>query len=747
MANIEFAGFAYDDAGDGINAATVNLYDRNDTATVRATTTTNSVGYWTISHATEGRFDIEVVSGSAKGRSKYDAAVQVLEIETANLLVRNPANTFKYDIVPTAITADRQLNLPLITGTDTLASLGLAATFSAIMTHSADIIIQDASDLALGTGSDALIRWSTGDSDNHSLLIALGDSNQGLHITDKAAVATDWNISATTHPNVYIHSNTTPATDYLRLGDHDGTTAYIDVVGGTTLAVEIAGTTEVSVDAGGVNLASGNAYEINGTSVLNATTLGSAVVASSLTSVGTLTALTMGGDINLDGNNIDNGGVIFLKEQADADSDVAGSGQIWVDTATPNVLMFTDDAGTDFTVAHNATTTLSSLVTVGALNSGSIATGFGAIDNGESNITTGGILKLDVDGSGVNAAGSLTFGTGNDAGIWYNGTNLYINAMAVGTGDIVATVNGTLHLLHDADASVAVKTENDDTEVILYSSSGGYGVVGTQSNSILRFITNNTTRLHLDNSGSPFTFQQATTITTSAGDLTLSSAADVEIGVNNLNHIVSASGATIVTETKNTSDTSSSAARVLSVVAGASAGDPFFTAAIAGVVSWNFGAVNASSDMFAIGNGTLGGSTDAIRISTAAPPVVSFNASQGSDFDYVCDECGKHEAYLFTCCGKVEWHDDVVDFRAMSQRSPDALDYMERVGVIQQSVDNDGVSSVFATTSMMYFVGSMAYQNRQRMDAHYQEQNEKLGSLEHKIERLEAQIGGGLGNA
>ena len=83
----------------------------------------------------------------------------------------------------------------------------------------------------------------------------------------------------------------------------------------------------------------------------------------------------------------------------------------------------------------------------------------------------------------------------------------------------------------------------------------------------------------------------------------------------------------------------------------------------------------------------------------------------------------------------------------MSQRSPDALDYMERVGVIQQSVDNDGVSSVFATTSMMYFVGSMAYQNRQRMDAHYQEQNEKLGSLEHKIERLEAQIGGGLGNA
>jgi len=58
-------------------------------------------------------------------------------------------------------------------------------------------------------------------------------------------------------------------------------------------------------------------------------------------------SVPMTGDINLDGNNIDNGGVIFLKEQADADADVAGSGQIWVNTATPNELYFTDDAGTD----------------------------------------------------------------------------------------------------------------------------------------------------------------------------------------------------------------------------------------------------------------------------------------------------------------------------------------------------------------------------------------------------------------
>ena len=40
-------------------------------------------------------------------------------------------------------------------------------------------------------------------------------------------------------------------------------------------------------------------------------------------------------------------GTITLKEQPEADADTAGYGKIWVDTATPNKLYFTDDAGTD----------------------------------------------------------------------------------------------------------------------------------------------------------------------------------------------------------------------------------------------------------------------------------------------------------------------------------------------------------------------------------------------------------------
>lgn len=54
--------------------------------------------------------------------------------KSSMLTLQNPADTFAYTIVPAAIAAARSLNLPLITGTDTLAVLGLAETFTAVQT-------------------------------------------------------------------------------------------------------------------------------------------------------------------------------------------------------------------------------------------------------------------------------------------------------------------------------------------------------------------------------------------------------------------------------------------------------------------------------------------------------------------------------------------------------------------------------------------------------------------------------------
>jgi hypothetical protein len=60
-----------------------------------------------------------------------------------------------------------------------------------------------------------------------------------------------------------------------------------------------------TLDVGGnANVSTGSTYKVNGVDTLSATTLGSAVAASSLTSVGTLTALTMGGTVSMADNVI-----------------------------------------------------------------------------------------------------------------------------------------------------------------------------------------------------------------------------------------------------------------------------------------------------------------------------------------------------------------------------------------------------------------------------------------------------------
>ena len=71
-----------------------------------------------------------------------------------------------------------------------------------------------------------------------------------------------------------------------------------------------------------------------------------------------------------------------------------------------------------------------------------------AIDNGTANITSGGILKIDVDsgatidacGGGINAAGSITLGAGNDAGFYVSGDDLYIENKT-SDNDLIFRVN------------------------------------------------------------------------------------------------------------------------------------------------------------------------------------------------------------------------------------------------------------------------------------------------------------------
>jgi len=75
------------------------------------------------------------------------------------------------------------------------------------------------------------------------------------------------------------------------------------------------------------------------------TTIGAGTGSGDLLADGTV---AMTADLDCDGNNIDDSGVLFQREQAAADADVAGQGQWWTQTnATACRPMFTSDIGTD----------------------------------------------------------------------------------------------------------------------------------------------------------------------------------------------------------------------------------------------------------------------------------------------------------------------------------------------------------------------------------------------------------------
>lgn len=200
MANIEFSGFIYDDAGSAVASATVELFDRNTTTPVRATTTTNSSGYWAISHATQGRFDVKASKDSWVRWLKYDDQLQTANIETANFRLRNPADTFEYDIVPAAITAARQLTLPLITGTKTLAvieQVGLkwegSNASEGTTTSTSDATVVTVSSLSIPVTSPIIVhclfRKTAGGT--HLAYLGLMINTQGMFGTKEATSATN----------------------------------------------------------------------------------------------------------------------------------------------------------------------------------------------------------------------------------------------------------------------------------------------------------------------------------------------------------------------------------------------------------------------------------------------------------------------------------------------------------------------------------------------------------------------------
>ena len=113
------------------------------------------------------------------------------------------------------------------------------------------LLMADSVDIGIGNSTDCILRWATGDADNHALALGLGAS-LAFHIAEKADVATDWNVAAATNPTLYVHGAANPATEYVAIST-DETDAHLNAVG-ANWKIEIGGTLELALSATIVNL-------------------------------------------------------------------------------------------------------------------------------------------------------------------------------------------------------------------------------------------------------------------------------------------------------------------------------------------------------------------------------------------------------------------------------------------------------------------------------------------------------------
>jgi len=113
---------------------------------------------------------------------------------SSGLKIRNPANTFGYTITGGAIVADRTLNLPVITGTDTVAVLGLNQTFSGTNTFSGTISATNAATITLAGG--AVAGHTFGTNQTSGTLTFGGTSGTGLITFGRATTSQQTDIQA-----------------------------------------------------------------------------------------------------------------------------------------------------------------------------------------------------------------------------------------------------------------------------------------------------------------------------------------------------------------------------------------------------------------------------------------------------------------------------------------------------------------------------------------------------------------------
>ena len=204
--------------------------------------------------------------------------------------------------------------------------------------------------------------------------------------------------------------------------------------------------------SGGVNVTTGNSYQINGTSVLNATTLGSAVVNSSLTSVGILPTLNA---TNITNTNINSGGIHT------AGSYYVGATKV-LDTVSSQVSLVgiaTLDATTKATLERELAFAPNEFNSLNVSGISTLQTTT-IIGGGTSTGTSGQVLQVTGISSGAYIGGSVGIGTTNPKSKLHVVGDVLVSGVTTSGGVVVTTGNdykiGTTSVLTSTTLGSAV---------------------------------------------------------------------------------------------------------------------------------------------------------------------------------------------------------------------------------------------------------------------------------------------------
>jgi hypothetical protein len=189
---------------------------------------------------------------------------------SSGLKIRNPLNTFQYNITGGAISADRNLFLPATTSNDTIATLGLSQTFSAAQTFSSSLIASSLLDLSgSGTGTHVF-----GSAQTSGTLTFGGTSGTGTITLGRATTSQTTNIQAgasgvgTTKTINLGTGGASGSFTQINIGPTAGV-GTVTINSGTTLSVsnQIISTQANSTTTGGgqiyLNGATGNRIDFN----------------------------------------------------------------------------------------------------------------------------------------------------------------------------------------------------------------------------------------------------------------------------------------------------------------------------------------------------------------------------------------------------------------------------------------------------------------------------------------------------